>query len=114
MDIFTTLLSLAGVTPPADRRYDGMDATDVLLHGKQTGHEVIQHFVVSMSAFLPFSYVCFFCSSSSTLTVALQVDLATYKRSEEGNTKLSTSQVFDKCESAGLTVLNQFGHTQVC
>lgn len=60
MDIFTTLLSLAGVTPPADRRYDGMDATDVLLHGKQTGHEVIQHFVVSMSAFLPFSYVCFF------------------------------------------------------
>uniref|UniRef100_A0A3P8UFQ3 Arylsulfatase G n=1 Tax=Cynoglossus semilaevis TaxID=244447 RepID=A0A3P8UFQ3_CYNSE len=43
MDIFTTLLSLAGVTPPADRRYDGMDATDVLLHGKQTGHEFLFH-----------------------------------------------------------------------
>ncbi|XP_035467924.1 arylsulfatase G isoform X1 [Scophthalmus maximus] len=43
MDIFPTLLSLAGVTPPAGRRYDGIDATNVLLHGEQNGHEVLFH-----------------------------------------------------------------------
>ncbi|XP_061611888.1 arylsulfatase G-like isoform X2 [Phyllopteryx taeniolatus] len=43
MDIFPTLLSLAGVTPPSDRRYDGIDATSVLLHGEQTGHKVLFH-----------------------------------------------------------------------
>ncbi|XP_077595260.1 arylsulfatase G [Stigmatopora nigra] len=43
MDIFPTLLSLAGVTPPTDRHYDGIDATNVLLHGKQTGHQVLFH-----------------------------------------------------------------------
>lgn len=41
MDIFPTLLSLAGVTPPSDRHYDGIDATNVLLHGEQSGHEVL-------------------------------------------------------------------------
>lgn len=40
MDIFPTLLSLAGVTPPSDRGYDGIDATNILLRGEQTGHEV--------------------------------------------------------------------------
>lgn len=40
MDIFPTLLSLADVTPPSDRHYDGIDATSVLLHGGQSGHEV--------------------------------------------------------------------------
>lgn len=43
MDIFPTLLSLADVTPPSDRRYDGIDATDVLLHGGQSGHEFLFH-----------------------------------------------------------------------
>ncbi|XP_076007609.1 arylsulfatase G [Genypterus blacodes] len=43
MDIFPTLLSLAGVTPPSDRRYDGMDATDVLLRGQQSGREFLFH-----------------------------------------------------------------------
>lgn len=43
MDILPTLLSLAGVTPPSDRRYDGIDATDILLHGEQTGHEFLFH-----------------------------------------------------------------------
>ncbi|XP_068161875.1 arylsulfatase G [Antennarius striatus] len=43
MDIFPTLLSLANVTPPADRRYDGIDATDILLHGEQSGHEFLGH-----------------------------------------------------------------------
>ncbi|XP_054610980.1 arylsulfatase G-like isoform X2 [Dunckerocampus dactyliophorus] len=43
MDIFPTLLSLAGVMPPSDRRYDGIDATGVLLHGEQTGHKVLFH-----------------------------------------------------------------------
>ncbi|KAF3853394.1 hypothetical protein F7725_014082 [Dissostichus mawsoni] len=33
----------SGVTPPSDRRYDGIDATDVLLHGEQTGHEFLFH-----------------------------------------------------------------------
>ncbi|KAG7506482.1 arylsulfatase G [Solea senegalensis] len=43
MDIFPTLLSLAGVSPPTDRHYDGIDATNVLLRGKQTGHEFLFH-----------------------------------------------------------------------
>ena len=41
MDIFPTLLSLAGVTPPSDRRYDGIDATNILLNAEQNGHEVL-------------------------------------------------------------------------
>ncbi|XP_076616094.1 arylsulfatase G [Chaetodon auriga] len=43
MDIFPTLLSLAGVTPPSDRHYDGIDATNILLHGEQSGHEFLFH-----------------------------------------------------------------------
>ncbi|XP_035810865.1 arylsulfatase G isoform X2 [Amphiprion ocellaris] len=43
MDIFPTLLSLAGVTPPSDRRYDGIDATNILLHHEQTGREFLFH-----------------------------------------------------------------------
>lgn len=43
MDIFPTLLSLADVTPPSDRRYDGIDATNILLHGDQSGHEFLFH-----------------------------------------------------------------------
>lgn len=43
LDVFPTLLSLAGVEPPSDRRYDGVDASDVLLHGAQSGHEYFFH-----------------------------------------------------------------------
>ncbi|KAM7381898.1 hypothetical protein PAMA_012652 [Pampus argenteus] len=43
MDIFPTLLSLAGITPPSDRRYDGIDATNILLHGEKTGHKFLFH-----------------------------------------------------------------------
>lgn len=43
MDIFPTLLSMAGLEPPSDRRYDGLDATNVLLHGAQSGHEFLFH-----------------------------------------------------------------------
>ncbi|XP_061765103.1 arylsulfatase G isoform X2 [Nerophis ophidion] len=43
MDIFPTLLSLAEVIPPSDRRYDGIDASRVLLHGEQIGHKVLFH-----------------------------------------------------------------------
>ncbi|KAM3592798.1 uncharacterized protein V6R79_025352 [Siganus canaliculatus] len=43
MDIFPTLLSLAGIIPPADRRYDGIDATNVLLHGDHRGHKFLFH-----------------------------------------------------------------------
>ncbi|KAI5623231.1 arylsulfatase G precursor, partial [Silurus asotus] len=39
MDIFSTILSLAGVDPPFDRRYDGIDVTHILLHGSDTGHK---------------------------------------------------------------------------
>ncbi|TSK14695.1 Arylsulfatase G [Bagarius yarrelli] len=39
MDIFPTILSLAGVDPPQDRHYDGIDITPVLLHGSDTGHK---------------------------------------------------------------------------
>ncbi|KAM9426245.1 arylsulfatase G isoform 2-T2 [Pholidichthys leucotaenia] len=43
MDIFPTVLSLARVTPPSDRCYDGIDATNILLHQEHTGHEFLFH-----------------------------------------------------------------------
>ncbi|XP_073773839.1 arylsulfatase G isoform X4 [Danio rerio] len=43
LDIFPTVLSLAGVKPPSDRRYDGIDITDVLLNDSETGHESLMH-----------------------------------------------------------------------
>ncbi|XP_072524260.1 arylsulfatase G isoform X2 [Salminus brasiliensis] len=43
LDIFPTVLSLAGVEPPSDRRYDGIDITNVLLHDAETGHESLMH-----------------------------------------------------------------------
>ncbi|KAM4715655.1 arylsulfatase G isoform 1-T2 [Anableps anableps] len=43
MDIFPTVLSMAGVAPPSDRRYDGIDATNILLHGDHSGHEFLFH-----------------------------------------------------------------------
>lgn len=43
MDIFLTVLSLARVTPPSDRGYDGIDASEVLLKGAQTGREFLFH-----------------------------------------------------------------------
>lgn len=106
MDIFPTLLSLAGVIPPSDRRYDGIDATNILLYGEQTGHEVLTGFCCqSYFGFnCVFIFVCyhwgcalmqsldlfFFCSFFSILTVVLQGGLATCRQFEQGNTKLST------------------------
>ncbi|XP_037547281.1 arylsulfatase G [Nematolebias whitei] len=43
MDIFPTVLSLAGVTPPSDRRYDGIDATNIVLQRELTGREFLFH-----------------------------------------------------------------------
>lgn len=43
MDIFPTILSLAGVDPPSDRHYDGIDITPILLHGSDTGHRSLMH-----------------------------------------------------------------------
>ncbi|XP_038155636.1 arylsulfatase G-like isoform X2 [Cyprinodon tularosa] len=39
MDIFPTVLSMAGVVPPSDRHYDGIDATNIFLHKENSGHE---------------------------------------------------------------------------
>lgn len=43
LDIFPTILSLAGVRPPSDRRYDGIDITDILLNNSDTGHKSLMH-----------------------------------------------------------------------
>uniref|UniRef100_A0A671P9M5 Arylsulfatase G n=1 Tax=Sinocyclocheilus anshuiensis TaxID=1608454 RepID=A0A671P9M5_9TELE len=43
LDIFPTILSLAGVKPPTDRRYDGTDITDILLNDSDTGHKSLMH-----------------------------------------------------------------------
>lgn len=99
MDIFATLLSLADVTPPADRRYDGTDATDILLKGGKNGHTVIisllfseQHLKLKIQPRDHESHL-FLCSFSFTLTAALQGHLVTCKRFAWGGTRLSTSQV---------------------
>ncbi|XP_042623482.1 arylsulfatase G-like isoform X1 [Cyprinus carpio] len=43
LDIFPTILSLAGVKPPSDRRYDGNDITDILLNDSDTAHKSLMH-----------------------------------------------------------------------
>ena len=43
VDFLPTFASLAGVTLPSDRVYDGVDITDVLLHGKADGHTALYH-----------------------------------------------------------------------
>ncbi|KAL2078087.1 hypothetical protein ACEWY4_025772 [Coilia grayii] len=43
MDIFPTILSLAGVDLPRDRKVDGMDMTDILLGKSDTGRKSLLH-----------------------------------------------------------------------
>ncbi|KAG7491762.1 hypothetical protein MATL_G00007180 [Megalops atlanticus] len=43
LDIFPTVLSLAGAKAPLHRHYDGLDVTDVLLRGSETGHKSLLH-----------------------------------------------------------------------
>lgn len=43
LDFLPTFASLAGVSLPSDRVYDGMDITHVLLHGATTAHETLFH-----------------------------------------------------------------------
>lgn len=40
LDIFPTVVTLAGASLPQGRHFDGMDASDVLFSGSQTGHRV--------------------------------------------------------------------------
>lgn len=96
MDIFPTLLSLADITPPADRHYDGTDATNILLKGEKSGHKV-RIALLLVSNITSFKYstwivnlTFFVCSFSFTLTAALQGHLVTCKQFEWGGTKLST------------------------
>ncbi|XP_015211594.2 arylsulfatase G isoform X1 [Lepisosteus oculatus] len=43
LDIFPTVLSLAGESLPSQRQYDGIDVTKVLLHQSDTGHKSLFH-----------------------------------------------------------------------
>lgn len=43
LDFLPTILSLAGVSLPTDREYDGMDLSRVLLEASETGHETLFH-----------------------------------------------------------------------
>nr|XP_040124476.1 arylsulfatase G isoform X11 [Ictidomys tridecemlineatus] len=43
LDIFPTVVALAQATLPQDRRFDGLDASEVLLGRSQTGHRVLFH-----------------------------------------------------------------------
>lgn len=40
LDIFPTVVALAGASLPQGRHFDGLDASDVLFGGSQTGHRV--------------------------------------------------------------------------
>lgn len=40
LDIFPTVLALAGARLPQGRHFDGLDASEVLFGGSQTGHRV--------------------------------------------------------------------------
>ncbi|XP_066092243.1 arylsulfatase G isoform X13 [Saccopteryx bilineata] len=43
LDIFPTVVALAGATLPRGRRFDGLDASEVLFGRSQTGHRVLFH-----------------------------------------------------------------------
>ncbi|MBN3300611.1 arylsulfatase G [Amia ocellicauda] len=43
LDIFPTVLSLAGASLPPHRHYDGIDVTKVLFHHSDTGHKCLLH-----------------------------------------------------------------------
>ncbi|ELK12432.1 Arylsulfatase G [Pteropus alecto] len=43
LDVFPTVVALAGASLPRGRRFDGLDASEVLFGGPQTGHEVLFH-----------------------------------------------------------------------
>lgn len=43
LDIFPTVLALAGARLPQGRHFDGLDASEVLFGGSQTGHRVLFH-----------------------------------------------------------------------
>lgn len=43
VDVVPTLLALSGLTLPSDRSYDGVDLSDVLIHGSDDAHEVMFH-----------------------------------------------------------------------
>ncbi|KAM4822089.1 arylsulfatase G isoform X4 [Urocitellus parryii] len=43
LDIFPTVVALAQATLPQDRRFDGLDASEVLLGRSKTGHRVLFH-----------------------------------------------------------------------
>lgn len=43
LDIFPTVVALAGASLPPGRHFDGLDASEVLFGGSQTGHRVLFH-----------------------------------------------------------------------
>ena len=43
LDFFPTFLSLVGIPLPSDRVFDGIDVSDVLLHGSEQGHVTLFH-----------------------------------------------------------------------
>ncbi|XP_004405834.1 PREDICTED: arylsulfatase G [Odobenus rosmarus divergens] len=43
LDIFPTVVALAGASLPQDRHFDGLDASEVLFGWSQTGHRVLFH-----------------------------------------------------------------------
>ncbi|XP_004432973.1 PREDICTED: arylsulfatase G isoform X1 [Ceratotherium simum simum] len=43
LDIFPTVVALAGASLPRDRHFDGLDASEVLFGGSKTGHRVLLH-----------------------------------------------------------------------
>ncbi|KAM7067945.1 arylsulfatase G isoform 1-T3 [Molossus nigricans] len=43
LDIFPTVVALAGASLPRGRHFDGLDASDVLFGGSQTGHRALFH-----------------------------------------------------------------------
>ncbi|XP_059764506.1 arylsulfatase G isoform X2 [Balaenoptera ricei] len=43
LDIFPTVVALAGASLPRGRRFDGLDASEVLFGGAQAGHRVLFH-----------------------------------------------------------------------
>lgn len=100
MDIFPTLLSLANITAPADRRYDGFDATNILLHGEKTGRKVVSQqihfptvFWILEALWLLYITVRVVFSYYFTQTAVQLESLVTCRQFDWGNIKRSTSQV---------------------
>lgn len=78
LDIFPTVVALAGASLPPGRHFDGLDASEVLFGGSQTGHRVsgggmCPSWALERVGLPPLTCPGYLCANRATLRSCLQV-----------------------------------------